>query len=180
MQFYNNTFLAGARIAAFTAVFLLLATIGAQAQMGGEEGIRIRERVMRFKMARLIEVLDMDEATAEKFFVRYNLSQKVVKNAQQSLDSTINELEKAVHDNNRARIRELSDLSVKKHAEFQDAIAEVFRSVRHVLSEDQYAKFLIFEARFQEEVKRLIMERREKMGDDDSPRKNKRRRDNGD
>ncbi len=174
MQFFNIS-ARQLRSVAFVVVLLLLMAVCAQAQEGG----KVRERVIRFKMTCLVEALDMDEPTAEKFFVRYNLLQNAVREAQKALDSTINELEKAVHDKNSARIREMTDLSIKRHAELQEAIAEVFRSVRPLLNDDQYARFLIFEARFQEEVKKRLMEMRERGDGDHSTKKNNRRRKKG-
>lgn len=162
------------RLMLVPALLLLLMAVSTYAQMG-DENIKIRERIMRFKMTRLIDVLDMDEATAEKFFVRYNLAQNAVRSAQQALDSVINELDKAVMDNNHARIKELTELSLRLHNELQSAIAEVFRSVRPVLSEEQYARFLIFEARFHDEVKKRLMERRGRGDRDDSQGKQRKR-----
>lgn len=154
---------------------LVFASLPALAQMGNDDAVKIRERVIRFKMTRLIDVLDMDEATAEKFFVKYNLSQNAIREAQQSLDSAINELERAVNENNRPRIKELTELALSRHHVLQETIADMLRSVRPLLSEDQYARFLIFEGRFQEEIKKRLMERRNR-DDDDGDRKSRMKR----
>lgn len=139
--------------------------------------VHIRERMMQVKKMKLIGVLDMDEATAEKFFVKYNLAQNSIEEAHRTLDATITELQQAIAANETARIRELTEKSLKNHAALQDAVANMFVSVRPVLSEAQFAKLIVFESRFQEEVRRRLMEmnRDRKRGGGDDDRSKKRR-----
>lgn len=141
----------------------------AQDDDDGPPAAHIRERLMQVKKMKLIEVLDMDEATAEKFFVKYNLAQNAIETAQKNLDTTLKALHAAIDNNDAARMRELTDRSLKSHAVLQDAVAAMFTSVRPVLSEVQFAKLIVFEARFQEEIRRRLMERRRDR--DDKPRR---------
>lgn len=141
---------------------LLLLSLPAKAQDWNDDddppAVRIRERLNQLKKARLIETLNFDDATAEKFFVRYNQAQRSIDSAQQALKETLKQLQKAVRQQKKSRIKELTDESLKRHAELQNSIAAMLTDMRPLLDETQYAKFILFEARFQEEVRRRLME----------------------
>ena len=153
----------------------LLGNVPAQDDDDGPPAVHIRERMMQVKKIKLIGVLDMDEVTAEKFFVKYNLAQNNIEEAHKALDGTLTELQQAIAANETARIKELTDKSLKNHAALQEAVGNMFTSVRSVLSEVQFAKLIVFESRFQEEVRRRLMEmnreRRRDRDDDDKPKK---------
>lgn len=158
----NHIYKAGALLAIVFVVLVLL-SLSARAQDWNDDedeprAVRIRERINQLKKARLIETLNFDETTAEKFFVRYNQAQRNIDSAQQALKETLKQLQRAVRQQKKSRIKELTDESLKRHADLQNAIAAMLTDMRPLLDETQYAKFILFEARFQEEVRRRLME----------------------
>lgn len=122
---------------------------------------KARERLAQFKKLKLIEILDLDEKTAEKFFVRYNEGQKKIDQARKDLQEAVRQLDDAV----RAKVSESelnskSEQAVKRMQEFAAAIVERLNGVRPLLSAQQYAKLVVFEVRFTEALQRALMERR--------------------
>lgn len=142
-----------------TALVFLALPVKAQEWDDDEPpAVRIRERVNQLKKVRLIETLDLDETTAVKFFVRYNQAQQAIDSAQQALKQTIDQLQRAIRQQKKSRIKELTDESLKRHADLQNAIASMLADMRPLLDEERYAKFIVFESRFQEEMRRRLME----------------------
>lgn len=123
-----------------------------------QEGGKAKKQIDQLKKLKLIEALNLDDAAAEKFFVRYNSEQKKVDEARKSLDDAMNDLDKAKSSGNSDRIKQLTQQTLDKHKQLQDASTEMLRSVREVLNEKQYADFLVFEAKFQEQIRKALLD----------------------
>ena len=122
-----------------------------------------KAKIEQLKKLKLIEKLDLDDATAEKFFMRYNGGQKKVEEARKALDEATNELDKAKASGNNERIKQLTEQMLQKHKNSQDATNEMLKSIRGVLSEKQYAEFLVFEAKFPEILRKSIQDRKDSL-----------------
>lgn len=144
---------------------LVTTTVVAQPRPEGprEKGA---ERLAQFKKLRLIEVLDLDEQTAEKFFVRYNEGQKKIDQARKDLQEAVGELEAAVKAKvSDAELNGKSEQVVKRIQQFSQAITERLNAVRPLLSPQQYAKLVVFEVRFTEALQRALLRRGGPEGD---------------
>lgn len=120
---------------------------------------KAKQNIAQLKKLKLIETLDLDEQTAEKFFVRYNSEQKKVDEATKAVNESLRQLEQALQKKSAPdQIRQLTDQTLDKRMQLYSAITERYRSVRSVLNEQQYAKFLVFEQRFQEQLRRTILD----------------------
>ncbi len=120
-----------------------------------------KAKIEQLKKLKLIEKLDLDDATAEKFFVRYNGGQKKVDEARKALDEATNELDKAKASGNNDKIKQVTETMLQKHKGLQDATNEMLKSIRGVLTEKQYAEFLVFEAKFPEILRKSLQERKD-------------------
>jgi Spy/CpxP family protein refolding chaperone len=123
-----------------------------------QDGNKGKKQIDQLKKLKLIEALNLDDATAEKFFLRYNSEQKKVDEARKSLDDTMHDLEKAKTSGNAEKIKQLNQQILDKHKALQDASSEMLRSVREVLNDKQYADFLVFEAKFQEQIRKILLD----------------------
>lgn len=135
---------------------LLTATVlFAQSERG-----KAHQRLAQFKKLKLIEVLDLDEQTAEKFFIRYNEGQKKIDQARLELQQLVRELQDAVSAKvSDAELSAKSDQVVKRMQQFAQAITERLTAVRPLLSPQQYAKLVVFEVRFTEALQRTLLQR---------------------
>lgn len=122
-----------------------------------------KAKIEQLKKLKLIEKLDLDDATAEKFFVRYNGGQKKVEEARKALDEATNELDKAKASGNNDKIKQVTEAMLQKHKNLQDATNEMLKSIRGVLTEKQYAEFLVFEAKFPEILRKSLQERKDSL-----------------
>ncbi|MCX7929220.1 MAG: hypothetical protein N2663_00640 [Chlorobi bacterium] len=140
------------------AVLIAIATVSLVAQPpAAEQG---HKRLAQFKKLKLIETLDLDEQTAEKFFVRYNEGQKKIDQARKELHDAVDELEAAVKAKvSDSELNGKSEQVVKRMQQFAQAITERLNAVRHLLTPQQYAKLVVFEVRFMESLQRALLQR---------------------
>jgi multidrug resistance efflux pump len=134
------------------------ATAAGKSRQGQEGG---KSKIEQLKKLKLIEKLDLDDATAEKFFMRYNGSQKKVEESRKALDDATNELDKAKAGGNTEKIKQLTEQMLQKHKQLQEATNEMLKSIRIVLNDKQYAEFLVFEAKFPEILRKSLQDRKD-------------------
>jgi hypothetical protein len=131
-----------------------------QTTTDGDAG-KAKQHVQQLKKLKLIETLDMDQQTAEKFFMLYNTEQKKVDEALKALNETMQELSKASNQDPKKvspdLVKQLTNQTLEKQTQMQTAVNERLRAIKSVLNDQQYAKFLLFEAKFQEEVRKTLL-----------------------
>ena len=127
----------------------------------GEHRGKVRERVEQLKKMKMIEVLDLDEETSEKFFTRYNNLQKKVDAAYDEVRDAQRTLDEAVDNKlSAADIERLTNTLLQKQNALQEANNEKIRAMKAVLSEEQYARYVMFEQKFLQELQKAIMHRK--------------------
>lgn len=144
------------------ALYLAVSSFDAMAagkMRQGQEGGKAK--IEQLKKLKLIEKLDLDDATAEKFFMRYNGGQKKVEEARKALDDATNELDKAKASGNTEKIKQLTEQMLQKHKQSQDATNDMLKSIRSVLNDKQYAEYLVFEAKFSEILRKSLQDRKD-------------------
>jgi len=125
-------------------------------------GMMRRERLRRMEQlekAKLIELLNMDDKTAIKFFAIRN------ENIQKQKD--LNKIKNRLTDSLRAALKLKEErkysLLIKKIIRADKALAknrlDYFNALKKVLSKEQLAKLIVFEATFRNEIKRMLFRR---------------------
>lgn len=117
------------------------------------------ERVEQFKKIRMMEVLALDEQTSIRFFARYGKHQRLLQELRrkqmQSLGKVQSLRKTKAGDAEYARvIQELQSLE----GESQDAKMKYIEELKDILSNKQIAEYLVFEMRFQQNLRELIRE----------------------
>ncbi len=141
---------------------------------------RAMEQLKQFKKIKLLEILDLDEATAEKFLVKHNANEKKIEEKKKQMDEAVQDLENSLKNAApKDEITKKTEKVLQITQEFQKLIDESLQSMKPILNEVQYAKYIIFEHKFRGEVQKAIIERMKKRGrgnpDDENepPRKRK-------
>ncbi len=127
------------------------------------------EKIETMKKMKLLEILDLKEDDANKFLVKFDALEKQVNEKHKALEETIKNLGQAVHDSNSKDVEKLTDEFLQKKKDLDNAIDNKFSSIRQLLPSDKFAKYIIFERRFQEELRKAVMKRMEKMRDHKPP-----------
>lgn len=129
------------------------------------------EKISMMKKMKLLEVLDLKEDEADKFITKYNTLEKAVQEKHQQLEEVIRNIGKSIKDDDFKNIDKLTDEYLKKKKEMDEAIDNEIMAVKQLLPKEKFAKYLLFERRFQEELRKAIMKR---MDERQNPDKRKR------
>lgn len=143
-----------------TLIFLFQSA--AFSQMDGKRFKRVREKISQLEKIKLIDVLNMDENTTLKFFARRNEYQNKVDSLMDETNDLIDNLDDSIK-----RGGQKDDYykdQIGKYYRMQDAIIKLRRdftnSLSDLLSEEQIAKYIVFEKKFREDIRNLILKQR--------------------
>ncbi|MBK9246773.1 MAG: hypothetical protein IPM69_01335 [Ignavibacteria bacterium] len=124
---------------------------------------KAKERIEQLKKMRLIDILDMDETTAEKFFIKYNNLQKKIEDAKSELQEAVSDLERTVRakSSKSGEYYRKSDFVLEKQNLLNTSVSDKIKSMRTFLTEEQYAKFIVFENNFAAQLQKMLLERKQ-------------------
>lgn len=122
------------------------------------EGPRF-ERIERFKKMRLVEMLDLKEEQSVRFFARYNEFENVRRELTREKDETLDKVERLIR--NKVDAKEFEkvfgevEMANRKIGEEK---LKFFNGLGDILSIEQRAKLLLFERRFESELREAMRE----------------------
>jgi hypothetical protein len=120
-----------------------------------------REKIEQLEKLKLIEALDMDEQTTLKFFARRNESRDRIDKMNDSLDAITDSLESKFSKGDDPDYKSLVNkyLSIEKQIAVEHT--QFVNSLYDILSNEQVAKLIVFEKRFREEIRHLLLRGRQ-------------------
>jgi hypothetical protein len=129
-----------------------------------EKREEVRKRIELIRMWKLTEELDLTEETGAKLFpILHKYDEKWVKLKEKGRN-IMNELRKALKDEETPD--EEIEAAMEKVEENASAASDLLRQrheeLRRILSPRQRAKFILFQRRFQREIRKIIAEARER------------------
>jgi Spy/CpxP family protein refolding chaperone len=143
----------------------------------GDEGVppegdvgRVRKKVEALRAWRLTEELDLDEETSARLFpaIREADEQRLAleKDNRKLVRALNQELQKEAPDD--GKVNSIIDKMVENRREQAKSEERHIRKVRQILSPEMTGKYLMFQFRFQKELRKMVSERardrREKSG----------------
>ncbi len=141
------------------AVLISCASIVASAQPGPGPGDRGWERVEQLRKVRLIEMLDLKEDQSVRFFARFKEQEATRKQLMTERNEALDRIERLLR--NRADTTEYAPV----FAEVEDIDTKIVTARRQfydglgdILSTEQRAKLLLFERRFEKELRDAFRE----------------------
>jgi len=139
-------------------VILLITTISfAQREERHGEKIKALEKI------KLIEALDLDEETAVKFFARRNEHQERMKKIFSELETKRNEIRKLIssaENDDDPELKKQVENYFKIHQKIDEEKRKFVESLDDILSNKQIAELTLFERRFREEIRDVLMMKR--------------------
>lgn len=136
---------------------------------------RAKERMNQVKLIKLLDVLDLDEKTSEKFIPRFNAIEKKFEDNRVQIDSALEELEISIQKGEKKeRVNERIKVIMDLNKQFSALMNEKFEAIKPLLSEEQYAKYVLFEFKFSKEIHKMLIERRNRI--DGNPHEGRPRR----
>jgi hypothetical protein len=146
-----------------TYIMLIILFIFSSSTYSQREKWRDKEMRGKFEQLekiKLIEILEMNEETTLRFFARKSEHQKQQDMIQNKIKEKIDNLEVIFKSGRVATVDELK-LNINEinalHSELEKNRTDFINSLSDILSYDQIAKLLIFERKFRDEIRRLII-----------------------
>ena len=119
-----------------------------------------REKMDQLEQIKLLEVLDLDEETSVRFITRRNEFKDLHRETMEERKSLISEMEQALNEGKtqdefdyESSMSKLENLEKKF---IQQRIAFI-KSLNDLLTTEQIAKLIVFESKFMEEVRNVIL-----------------------
>jgi hypothetical protein len=141
---------------------LCFVTVDAQDAQPPVQG-KAAERVEQFKKIRLMEVLGLDDQSSIKFFARYDKNLAVMKDLRQkqvqALARIQNLRKSKASDNEYAKV--VSDLRSLED-EVNQTKSKYIDDLKDLLTSKQLAEYLVFELRFQQNLRDLVRDLQQK------------------
>ena len=128
-------------------------------------GSRPYERIEQWKKVRMIEMLDLNEEQSVRFFARMNDHEKAERALRQERMEILDRLERMVRggaeESDYAKaFAQVRDVDTRIDTERQ----EFFDNLKNFLSTEQRAKLMLFERRFDSELRQAMRELRRREG----------------
>jgi Spy/CpxP family protein refolding chaperone len=139
--------------------FVLVFSSSLHAQGGPMGGRPSLERIERFKKMRLVEMLDMKEEQSVRFFARFNEFENSKKEMNRQKDESLDKIERLIRNN--GDVKEYDKLFAEVdgiNRKIGEERLKFFNGLSDVLSVEQRAKLLLFERRFESELREAVMQ----------------------
>ena len=141
-------------------ICVLLISVEVFPQKGKWRDEEMRERFEELEKIKLIESLQLDEETTLRFFARQSAHKSEQKEIQKQIQTNIDELE-TIFESGRAVTEaeiqlEIDDINTLQ-LQFENNRIEFINSLYDIFTVEQVAQLIIFEKRFRNEVRRMIM-----------------------
>lgn len=121
---------------------------------------KAKERISMLKKIKLIEVLDLDEKESDKLIVKYSAWENKIEEQMKNFDDAEDDLRKAIKSDKLENIKKQSDNFIKARANILKIADDRDKDMKSILTEVQFAKYLIFEKKFRKELGEQIMKKR--------------------
>jgi len=132
----------------------------------------MQTRIEDVRKMKLIDLLQLKDEQVEKFFVLYNSTHSVVLQRLRDMNDAAEKLKRMSRDNDTGLQLQI-DAMQKATKDLHAAVEQRNARMRDVLSLQQYGTYLAFEAKFQDELAKVLIKRAKEKG----PRGGRRNRD---
>lgn len=120
---------------------------------------RALKRIDQLEKVKLLEILDMNEETSVKFFVRRKEFKQRQRQMQDAVDSLHENLHRQLEAGGKTDYKTLINEIIQKEDELMKSRMEYIRSQEDILNDEQIAKLIIFEREFRKELQDLLFKR---------------------
>jgi hypothetical protein len=165
-------FKANTALIAIAAILLTLCSANVFAQ----RNMRAKERIDQVKKVKLLEVLELDEKTADKFLAKYSVWENKIKDKKEANNKLTKELEMAIKKNtDKAEISKLTTRYMESMNDFHKMMIDRNNDIKTILDEMQFAKYLLFEENFFRDIQKVMFKMMKPIDGEMPPHPRKRR-----
>ncbi len=145
-------------------VFFIIGTLllftSTVAQMHDGPRHHMREKLEQLEKIKLIETLNMDEETTLRFFSRRSKLQMKVNEIKERGENNFQQLDKMLKSGKSytdEELRSLIDETKSIPMQIEKTRLEFISSLNDLLTSEQIASFILFERKFKEELRNVLM-----------------------
>ncbi|MCS6965258.1 MAG: hypothetical protein NZ473_00610 [Candidatus Kapabacteria bacterium] len=119
---------------------------------------RAKQRLEQWKTLRLLDEVGLDESSGNQFLLRYTAYNRRIDSTLRQLDNAAQRLSLALQSSGspEERQRSLQELLRHQH-ELLRLLQQRTEALRPLLSEEQFARYVLFEYRFPREIERAFL-----------------------
>ncbi len=121
-----------------------------------------QERLEQLKKLRLMEFLRLDEETSVRFFSRYGEHQDAVRDIVEKRSKGIDELYENMKDGDDVDYGRFIDQTIAMEKEIIQERESFLRGLEDILTKRQIAQYVVFERRFNQEVRGMLRDMQER------------------
>ncbi len=132
----------------------------AQPPGGPMGGAKAKEKIQQLKKIKLLDILSLDESTSEKFLAKYSVIEKKIEEKRMAMNKMADELTESLKKGeSKDVISQKTQALVKMQEEFAREAMESQMSMKSILNDVEFAKFVVFELKFREEFIKIMFDR---------------------
>ena len=143
--------------------FIFSVSILAQ-DIGREERMHKRRAPMKkieeLEKIKLLDVLNLDEATSVKLFTRRNQNRTKIWDIEDKINEDLQNIEleiKKGKDKDVSKIQKMNEDYCNLSMDVENEKMSFIRSISDILTPEQIGKYIVFERRFREDIRELLM-----------------------
>jgi len=152
----------------FVIALTFIFTAAVLPQDNGQEGGAHKRRapmkkIEELEKIKLLDVLNLDEATSAKLFTRRNLNRTKIWDYEDKINIDLQNIESEIKkgkDKDVSKIQKLNEDYFNLSMEVEKEKLSYLRSLSDILTPEQIGKYIVFERKFREEIRDLLMKER--------------------
>lgn len=144
-------------------IFILILSTCFTFNIYAQDPGHIGERVKTLKKIKLLEVLNMDEASSEKFLIKFTTWENKIDEKMEENLKLSEDLENAIQSKkNNPEIVKLSNDLLKIQNDIFTINQDKQKDLKTMLNDVQFAKYLVFETKFRRELMKRLNKMKKK------------------
>jgi hypothetical protein len=123
------------------------------------------KKIEELEKIKLLDVLNLDEATSAKLFTRRNQNRTKIWDLEDKINDNLQNIESEVKKGKDAdgnKIQKMNEIYMNLSMEVEKEKLSFLRSLPDILTQEQIGKYIVFERKFREEIRDLLMKERVK------------------
>jgi hypothetical protein len=125
--------------------------------------LKNKGKLEQLEKAKLIEALDLNEENSIRFFSRRSEYKKELENIDRKSDEIIVELENTFNSDDKnieSKQTQLLNEFLKNKETYETKRSQFINSLNDILTKEQICKFVVFEKKFRDEIRNVILDKK--------------------
>lgn len=146
-----------------SVLVLFILTAVSYPQKMRDKILKNKDKLEQLEKIKLIESLDLNEETSIRLFSRRNDLKKEIERLENRNEEIISDLEKSFNEDDKnleSRQSEMLSEFLKNKQEIESRKQQFLTSLNDILSKEQICKFVVFEKKFRDEIRNVLLDKR--------------------